>query len=83
MPTDDVIDLVELRQELIRPGALWQQIDLTPETGSTNADLANRAKQGRNLRDGADRRLPVCWPRSARDVPGLHRPALASRCPSW
>ena len=31
MPTDDVIDLVELRQELIRPGALWQQIDLTPK----------------------------------------------------
>jgi BirA family biotin operon repressor/biotin-[acetyl-CoA-carboxylase] ligase len=46
MPTDDVIDLVELRQELIRPGALWQRIDLTPETGSTNADLAARAKQG-------------------------------------
>jgi BirA family transcriptional regulator, biotin operon repressor / biotin---[acetyl-CoA-carboxylase] ligase len=46
MSTDDVIDLVELRQELIRPGALWQLIDLKPETGSTNADLAARAKQG-------------------------------------
>ena len=46
MSTDDVIDLVKLRQELIRPGALWQQIDLTPETGSTNADLAARAKRG-------------------------------------
>ena len=37
MPTDDVIDLAELRQELIRPGGLWQKVDLVPETGSTNA----------------------------------------------
>jgi BirA family biotin operon repressor/biotin-[acetyl-CoA-carboxylase] ligase len=46
MPTDDVIDLAELRQELIRPGGLWQRVDLVPETGSTNADLAERARQG-------------------------------------
>jgi BirA family transcriptional regulator, biotin operon repressor / biotin---[acetyl-CoA-carboxylase] ligase len=46
MPPDDVIDLVELRQELIRPGGLWQKVDLVPETGSTNADLATRARQG-------------------------------------
>ena len=46
MPTDDVIDLAELRQELIRPGGLWQKVDLVPETGSTNADLAERARQG-------------------------------------
>src|SRR4051794_24530360 len=46
MPTDDVIDLVELRQELIRPGGLWQKVDLVAETGSTNADLAARARQG-------------------------------------
>src|SRR5215212_9778636 len=45
MPTDDVIDLAELRQELIRPGGFWQQVDLVPETGSTNADLAARARQ--------------------------------------
>jgi len=45
MPTDDVIDLGELRQELIRPGGLWQKVDLVPETGSTNADLAARARQ--------------------------------------
>jgi BirA family transcriptional regulator, biotin operon repressor / biotin---[acetyl-CoA-carboxylase] ligase len=43
-PTDDVIDLAELRQELIRPGGLWQKVDLVPETGSTNADLAARAR---------------------------------------
>jgi BirA family transcriptional regulator, biotin operon repressor / biotin---[acetyl-CoA-carboxylase] ligase len=46
MPTDDVIDLAELRQELIRPGGLWQKVDLVAETGSTNADLAVRARQG-------------------------------------
>ena len=46
MPTNDVIDLAELRQELIRPGGLWQRADLVPETGSTNADLASRARQG-------------------------------------
>jgi BirA family transcriptional regulator, biotin operon repressor / biotin---[acetyl-CoA-carboxylase] ligase len=45
MPTDDVIDLAELRQELIRPAGLWQKVDLVPETGSTNADLAARARQ--------------------------------------
>jgi BirA family transcriptional regulator, biotin operon repressor / biotin---[acetyl-CoA-carboxylase] ligase len=46
VPTDDVIDLAELRQELIRPGGLWQNVDLVSETGSTNADLAARARQG-------------------------------------
>jgi BirA family biotin operon repressor/biotin-[acetyl-CoA-carboxylase] ligase len=46
MPSDDVIDLTELRQELIRPGGLWQRVDLVAETGSTNADLATRARQG-------------------------------------
>jgi BirA family biotin operon repressor/biotin-[acetyl-CoA-carboxylase] ligase len=46
MPTDDVIDLAELRQELIRPGGLWRVVDLVAETGSTNADLAARARQG-------------------------------------
>src|SRR5215210_3509938 len=46
MPTNDVIDLAELRQELIRPGGLWHRVDLVPETGSTNADLATRARQG-------------------------------------
>jgi len=46
MPTNDVIDLAELQQELIRPGGLWHRVDLVPETGSTNADLAARARQG-------------------------------------
>jgi BirA family transcriptional regulator, biotin operon repressor / biotin---[acetyl-CoA-carboxylase] ligase len=46
MPPDDLIDLAELRQELIRPGGFWQKVDLVAETGSTNADLAVRARQG-------------------------------------
>jgi BirA family transcriptional regulator, biotin operon repressor / biotin---[acetyl-CoA-carboxylase] ligase len=46
VPTDDVIDLAELQQELVRPGGLWQKVDLVAETGSTNADLAARARQG-------------------------------------
>jgi BirA family biotin operon repressor/biotin-[acetyl-CoA-carboxylase] ligase len=46
MPTNDPIDLAELRKELIRPGGLWRKVDLVPETGSTNADLAARARQG-------------------------------------
>ena len=46
MPTDDVIDLTELRQELVRPGGFWQRVDLVAETGSTNVDLAARARQG-------------------------------------
>jgi BirA family biotin operon repressor/biotin-[acetyl-CoA-carboxylase] ligase len=46
MPTEDVIDLEELRQELIRPGGLWRKVDLVAETGSTNADLAASARQG-------------------------------------
>jgi BirA family transcriptional regulator, biotin operon repressor / biotin---[acetyl-CoA-carboxylase] ligase len=44
MAMDDLIDLAELRQELIRPGGLWQKVDLVLETGSTNADLAERAR---------------------------------------
>ena len=57
MPTADVIDLAELRQELTRPGGLWQKVDLVAETGSTNADLAARARQGEVAADdgSADR----------------------------
>jgi BirA family transcriptional regulator, biotin operon repressor / biotin---[acetyl-CoA-carboxylase] ligase len=43
---DDVIDVAELRRELIRPSSLWQQIDFVAETGSTNADLAAAARAG-------------------------------------
>ena len=49
MPTD-AIDLAELRQELIRPGGLWQKVDLVPETGSTNARSCGTGQAGRNSR---------------------------------
>lgn len=34
-----------MREQLLIPGALWQTIDVVAETGSTNADLARRARQ--------------------------------------
>ncbi len=43
---DDPIDLTALRQELVRPGGLWRQVDHVAETGSTNADLAAAARAG-------------------------------------
>ncbi|GAA4143033.1 biotin--[acetyl-CoA-carboxylase] ligase [Actinomadura keratinilytica] len=35
-----------LRRLLVRPGALWTGVRVVPETGSTNADLAARAREG-------------------------------------
>jgi BirA family transcriptional regulator, biotin operon repressor / biotin---[acetyl-CoA-carboxylase] ligase len=35
-----------LRRLLVRPGSLWQDVTVVPETGSTNADLATAAKAG-------------------------------------
>lgn len=35
-----------LNRLLVRPGSLWQRIEVVPETGSTNADLAVAAKSG-------------------------------------
>ena len=46
MPTNDAIDVAELRQELVRPGGLWQRVDLVTETDSTNANLAAQARHG-------------------------------------
>ncbi|MGH3389421.1 MAG: biotin--[acetyl-CoA-carboxylase] ligase [Actinomadura sp.] len=35
-----------LNRLLVRPGSLWHDITVVPETGSTNADLATAAKAG-------------------------------------
>jgi len=43
---DDPLDPARLRGELLEPGALWQTLDVVAETGSTNADLAARARAG-------------------------------------
>ncbi len=45
-PDDDPIDAAALRSELVRPGGLWQHVEVVTETGSTNADLAARARRG-------------------------------------
>jgi BirA family biotin operon repressor/biotin-[acetyl-CoA-carboxylase] ligase len=45
-PDRDPIDAAWLTAELVRPGSLWQRIDVVDETGSTNADLAARARLG-------------------------------------
>lgn len=42
----DPIDPVALRRELVRPDSMWHRVDVMAETGSTNADLAARARLG-------------------------------------
>ncbi|MGC0420573.1 biotin--[acetyl-CoA-carboxylase] ligase [Embleya sp. AB8] len=38
-----------LRRALLVPGGLWREVDVLPETGSTNADLARRADETEGL----------------------------------
>ncbi len=45
----DPIDPAALRRELIRPDSLWRSVEVVAETGSTNADLAGRARAGAEL----------------------------------
>ena len=40
------LDAARLNQAVLRPGGLWQVIEVTESTGSTNADLLARAAQG-------------------------------------
>ena len=46
MLSGDILDVEVLRRELVRPGGLWCSVDVLPQTGSTNADLAERARSG-------------------------------------
>lgn len=46
MLSGDHLDVDVLRRELLRPGGLWQAVDVVDRTGSTNADLADRARRG-------------------------------------
>jgi BirA family biotin operon repressor/biotin-[acetyl-CoA-carboxylase] ligase len=41
-PLDDEV----LRRELVQPDSLWREVEVVSETGSTNADLAARAREG-------------------------------------
>ena len=40
------LDVAALRRAVLRPGGLWRALDVTPSTGSTNADLLARARDG-------------------------------------
>lgn len=40
------LDVRALRRGLVRPGALWTSVDVVERTGSTNSDLAARARAG-------------------------------------
>ena len=42
----DPLDPSRLRADLLEPGALWRTLDVVAEAGSTNADLADRARGG-------------------------------------
>jgi BirA family biotin operon repressor/biotin-[acetyl-CoA-carboxylase] ligase len=43
----DGLDAARLRQLLIDQDGFWRQVEVVPETGSTNADLADAARSGR------------------------------------
>ena len=42
----DPIDAAALTRELVRPDSVWHTVEVVAETGSTNADLAARARSG-------------------------------------
>ncbi len=46
MLSGDVLDAAVLSRELVRPGSLWQAVEVVAHTGSTNTDLAQRARSG-------------------------------------
>ncbi|MEY9934921.1 BirA family biotin operon repressor/biotin-[acetyl-CoA-carboxylase] ligase [Catenulispora sp. GP43] len=37
-----------INKAVVRPGGLWRRIDVVPETGSTNADVAEAARAGKD-----------------------------------
>lgn len=40
------LNVTALRRGLLRPGALWTSLEVVESTGSTNTDLAERARTG-------------------------------------
>jgi BirA family transcriptional regulator, biotin operon repressor / biotin---[acetyl-CoA-carboxylase] ligase len=88
--TEAPLDVAALRAAVVRPGGLWQSVEVTPVTGSTNADLLARAAGGEPEgavlaaeRQSAGRgRLGRVWvspPRAALTFSVLLRPALVPR----
>lgn len=46
VPAADPLDPDHLQASLLTPGGLWTRLDVVSETGSTNVDLAARARAG-------------------------------------
>ncbi|XVQ12209.1 biotin--[acetyl-CoA-carboxylase] ligase [Spirillospora sp. CA-255316] len=83
-----------LRRVLVRPGALWRDVRVVPETGSTNADLAVAAREGApegtvlatELQTAGRGRLGRPWaapPRSGLMFSMLLRPAVPAERLGW
>jgi len=75
-----------LNSRLVRPGSLWREVQVVAETGSTNADLAAQARDGRSegtvlvaeVQNAGRGRLGRTWtapPRSGLMFSMLLRPA--------
>ena len=94
MPTENPerasLDPAALRAAVIRPGGLWRSVEVTPVTGSTNADLLARAAGGepegavlvaeqQNAGRGRLGRVWVSPPRAALTFSVLLRPTLVPR----
>jgi BirA family biotin operon repressor/biotin-[acetyl-CoA-carboxylase] ligase len=94
MPTEHPerasLDPAALRAAVIRPGGLWRSVEVTPVTGSTNADLLARAADGelegavlvaeqQNAGRGRLGRVWVSPPRAALTFSVLLRPAQVPR----
>ena len=83
-----------LGRALVRPGGLWREIQVVPETGSTNADLAATARGGApagtvlvaEAQTAGRGRLGRAWqapPRSGLTFSLLLRPAVAAARLTW
>lgn len=94
MPTENPertsLDPAALRAAVIRPGGLWRSVEVTPVTGSTNADLLARAAAGEpegavlvaEQQNAGRGRLGRAWvspPRAALTFSVLLRPTLVPR----
>src|SRR5215471_8253365 len=84
------LDAAVLHAAVVRPGGLWRAVEVTPVTGSTNADLLARAAAGEpegtvlaaEQQSAGRGRLGRTWvspPRAALTFSVLLRPAAVPR----
>ncbi|MFD9127178.1 biotin--[acetyl-CoA-carboxylase] ligase, partial [Kitasatospora sp. NPDC059571] len=64
------LDAGALRRDLLVPGGLWTSLDVVTETGSTNTDLAARARDGARAGPGRGGGDPQGGPRRRGRRPG-------------